>query len=148
VLAVLEQRRGAGLTILFQETNQLPKQKPVSLLPLLTILFIFSYGMLTYLVIQQARTIDTQRGLIRTLLGDSVELSSMKGKAARAQAQSQAQSEAQTRPQPSVQTQPETAKPKTGAVRKDPQVNRRHAPERPSKNTGVVLDTRRVMFTL
>jgi len=144
VLTVLEQRRGAGLTILFQETNQLPKQKPVSLLPLLTILFIFSYGMLTYLVIQQARTIDTQRGLIRTLLGDSVELSSMKGKAARAQAQS----EAPTRPQPSAEPQPESAKPKAGAVRKDPQVNKRQAPEKPSKNTGVVLDTRRVMFTL
>lgn len=146
MLAVLEQRRGAGLTILFQDSNQLPKQKPISLLPLLTILFIFSYGMLTYLVVQQGRTIDSQRGLIRTLLGDSIELSSMKGKAARAQAEAQTQPQNQV--QPPSQPQVESLKPKSGVTRRDPQVNKRQVPEKPSKNNGVVLDTRRVTFTL
>ena len=135
------------MTILFQDANPLPKPKPISLLPLLTILFMFSYAMLTYLVIQQARTIDTQRGLIHTLLGDSVELSSMKRSAERAKAQAQAQTQNQA---PATEPQVENAKPKNGAVHKDknPQINKRQVPEKPSKNTGVVLDTRRVTFTL
>jgi hypothetical protein len=131
------------LTILFQDTNPLPKEKPVSLLPLLTVLFILSYGMLTYLVMQQASTIDSQRILIRQLLGDSVELSAMKGKAI------QAQNPRGNQPPAQEQPQTDSAKPKGGAVRKaQPDTNRRQMPEKPSKNTGVVLDTRRVTLNL
>ena len=49
-------------------------------MPLLTVLFLFSYGLMTLLIVEQGSTIETQRGLIREMLHDSVELSAMKGK--------------------------------------------------------------------
>ncbi|HZQ23530.1 MAG TPA: hypothetical protein VFA89_12115 [Terriglobales bacterium] len=56
-------------------------KKKRSLLPVLTLLFVLSYVLMTYLIIEQAKTIESQRGLIRTLFGDSIELTTMKGKA-------------------------------------------------------------------
>jgi hypothetical protein len=56
-------------------------------LPLLTILFLISYGLMTFLIIEQGRTIDSQRALIRELLRDSVELSASKSKGLEPQAQ-------------------------------------------------------------
>ena len=53
------------------------------LLPLLVILFIVSYGILTILVFEQGQTIESQRGLIREMLKDSTQLASMKGKHSR-----------------------------------------------------------------
>ena len=66
-----------------------------SLLPVLTILFLVSYGLLTMLVVEQGRTIDSQRNLIHLLFSDSVQLSSIKGKAAQKQNDAQAQARAQ-----------------------------------------------------
>jgi hypothetical protein len=59
------------------------KSRPVTLLPLLVILFIVSYGILTLLVFEQGRTIESQRILIRGMLQDSTQLASLKGKLAR-----------------------------------------------------------------
>lgn len=53
------------------------------MLPLLVILFIVSYGILTMLVFEQGQTIESQRGLIREMLKDSTQLAAMKGKLAR-----------------------------------------------------------------
>ncbi len=53
------------------------------MLPLLVILFIVSYGLLTMLVFEQGRTIESQRSLIREMLKDSTQLASLKGKLAR-----------------------------------------------------------------
>jgi hypothetical protein len=50
-------------------------------LPLLTVLFIFSYGLMTMLIVEQGSTIESQRALIRDLFHDSTELSAVKGKA-------------------------------------------------------------------
>lgn len=47
-------------------------------LPLLTVLFLMSYALMTFLIIEQGRTIDSQRALIRELLRDSQELSATK----------------------------------------------------------------------
>lgn len=55
--------------------------KKHTLLPLLTVLFLVSYGLMTMLIVEQGATIESQRGLIREMLHDSLELSSMKGKA-------------------------------------------------------------------
>jgi hypothetical protein len=44
-------------------------------LPTLTILFLISYGLMTMLIIEQGRTIESQRALIRELFRDSTELS-------------------------------------------------------------------------
>jgi len=53
------------------------------MLPILVVLFIFSYGLLTTLVFEQGQTIEAQRGLIRQMLKDSTQLAALKGKLAR-----------------------------------------------------------------
>jgi len=57
-----------------------PKQKR-SLLPLLTVVFIISYGLMTMLIVEQGGVIQQQRNLILVLQGDSRELWAIKGKA-------------------------------------------------------------------
>jgi hypothetical protein len=57
-------------------------------LPLLTVLFLISYGLMTMLIVEQGRTIESQRVLIRQLLPDSTELSAVRQKAQQEQAQS------------------------------------------------------------
>ncbi len=52
------------------------------MLPLLVILFIVSYGILTLLVFKQDQTIESQRSLIREVLKDSTQLAAIKGKLA------------------------------------------------------------------
>ena len=50
-------------------------------LPLLTVLFLISYGLMTMLIVEQGATIESQRALIRELFRDSTELSAVKMKA-------------------------------------------------------------------
>jgi hypothetical protein len=56
-----------------------PKKKR-SLMPLLTVVFLGSYGLMTLLIVEQNSAIQQQRNLIEVLLGDSTELWAMKGK--------------------------------------------------------------------
>ena len=49
-----------------------------SLVPLLVILFLVSYGLLTTLVVEQGNTIDSQSRLMHLLLKDSFHLSALK----------------------------------------------------------------------
>ena len=58
-------------------------RRPAAILPLLVILFVVSYGILTMLVFEQGQTIESQRSLIREMLKDSTQLASLKGKLAR-----------------------------------------------------------------
>jgi hypothetical protein len=58
-------------------------KRPAAILPLLVILFVVSYGILTMLVFEQGQTIESQRSLIREMLKDSTQLASLKGKLAR-----------------------------------------------------------------
>jgi hypothetical protein len=90
--------RGAILTTLFGTLESVEiKAVPIApttptkkrgWLPLLTILFLISYGLMTMLIVEQGRTIESQRALIRDLFRDSTELSAVKMKALE-QAQSQ-----------------------------------------------------------
>jgi len=57
--------------------------RPTGMLPLLVILFIVSYGILTMLVFEQGQTIESQRSLIREMLKDSTQLAALKDKLAR-----------------------------------------------------------------
>jgi hypothetical protein len=57
--------------------------RATAMLPLLVILFIVSYGILTMLVVEQGQTIESQRSLIREMLKDSNQLATLKGKIAR-----------------------------------------------------------------
>jgi hypothetical protein len=78
------------LTTLFANTEIQPATNSASQkhgwLPLLTVLFLISYGLMTLLIVEQGATIANQRALIRDLFRDSAELSAIKGKAAGANA--------------------------------------------------------------
>jgi len=71
------------LTTLFGNTETIavttPKKK-YSLLPVLTVLFVISYSLMTMLIVEQGSVIQSQGGVIKSLLRDSVELWGMKGK--------------------------------------------------------------------
>jgi hypothetical protein len=94
------------LTTLFGNTAVSIKKR--SLLPLLTVLFLFSYGLMTLLIVEQGTTIQSQRALIRELFSDTMQLSAMKGKAVRDQNATDVQKHVQTQAPPS-QTQANTA---------------------------------------
>ena len=84
-----------------------PKKKG-SLLPLLTVVFLASYGLMTMLIVEQNTTIQAQSNLIHVLLGDSRELWAMKAKAI---GQKSAQAGAQSRAQGSSTQVPSTQAP-------------------------------------
>ena len=90
-------------TLAIPQALPAPPKRKYSLLPILIVLFLVSYGLMCLLAVEQDRTISSQRWMIRSLLGDSSELSSLKGKLIqqqRANAQAQAKagsgSQAQT----------------------------------------------------
>ena len=80
---------GCNLTTLFNNTaittvapiDAPAPHKKFSWLPLLTVLFCISYGLMTMLIVEQGATIESQRALIRDLYRDSRELSAAKLKA-------------------------------------------------------------------
>jgi hypothetical protein len=51
-------------------------------LPVLVVLFLFAYGLMTMLIVEQGNTIESQRLLIKQLFSDSAELSALKGREA------------------------------------------------------------------
>ncbi|MGA7686749.1 MAG: hypothetical protein WCC32_08550 [Terriglobales bacterium] len=55
------------------------------MLPILVVLFVVSYCLLTMLVFEQGQTIESQRTLIRAMLQDSTQLAAIKGKLAAGQ---------------------------------------------------------------
>jgi hypothetical protein len=77
---------GATLTVIYSaeciEASR-KESRPMAVLPLLVILFIVSYGILTMLVFEQGQTIESQRGLIREMLKDSTQLAELRDKVAR-----------------------------------------------------------------
>lgn len=82
--AAVWQRWGAILTT-DSEHNSVGQlfssTKKRSLLPLLTVLFLFSYGLMTLLIVFQNSTIQSQRNFILQLLDDSRQLWALKAKA-------------------------------------------------------------------
>jgi hypothetical protein len=76
---------GATLTVYnYSDESVAPRTtRPAAILPLLVILFIVSYSILTMLVFEQGKTIESQRGLIHEMLKDSTQLATLKGKLAR-----------------------------------------------------------------
>jgi hypothetical protein len=130
-------------------------------LPLLTVLFLISYGLMTMLIVEQGRTIESQRALIRELFGDSKELSVMKMKAnvERAQA-AKAQSaltQAPSAQAPSSQTQTTPKNPSTQAPAKQApssQTARRTQSQAakpfrmPSRPASDLQDSKRALITI
>ena len=75
------------MTVVYSaECKAIQKESRGGLLPVLVVLFVFSYVILTALVVEQGRTIEAQRGLIREMLSDSNQLAMFKAKAAREEA--------------------------------------------------------------
>ena len=70
-------------SIEYKDVPEVPAtpRKKFGWLPTLTLLFLISYGLMTMLIIEQGRTIESQRALIRELFRDSTELSASKIKA-------------------------------------------------------------------
>ena len=64
-----------------ENSTAAPKRKN-TFLPLLTVLFLISYAIMSMLIVEQGNTIEAQRLLIKQLFSDSAELSALKGHAA------------------------------------------------------------------
>jgi hypothetical protein len=156
------------LNISFGYTSVMPiaaPKKQRSLLPLLTVLFLFSYGLMTVLIVEQGSAIQAQRNLIKVLMRDSTELWAAKGKAigdqqmARAQAKENIRANAPSTQTPSTQAQtpssqvPATQNPSTQAA---PQHrSQSHAGKFAKPNTEVppvpasdLVDRRRALSTI
>jgi len=88
-----------------------PKKKH-GWLPLLTVLFLFSYGLMTMLIVEQGSTIESQRALIRELFRDSTELTATKMKAQQERMKAGA---AHGKSSPGAQTPPSSQKQATQA---------------------------------
>jgi hypothetical protein len=79
---------GCHLTTLFGNaaiaTTVIPavpvQPKKHNVLPVLVVLFLISYGLMTMLIIEQGRTIESQRALIHELYHDSAELAAVKSR--------------------------------------------------------------------
>jgi hypothetical protein len=131
-----------------------------TLLPVLIALFVVSYGLLTMLVVEQARTIDSQRSLIGLLFDDSVQLAGLRSKAiykqnsaARARAQAEAQSHAKApaaqMPQGSQgQSAPTEATPSADAKTHGSSKMRKRLPLRPPKGASDEGDERRMSLRI
>jgi hypothetical protein len=130
------------------QSNLTPKPKQSSMLPLLTVLFLVSYGLMATLVVEQGRTIDSQHYLIKQLFKDSMELTSLKGDLfQKRRAQAQAQAEANAHSQVQAPTSQVTPRDKARSNRNSGKIQR-PAPLKPPTNTSDVADERRALFSI
>jgi hypothetical protein len=118
-----------------------------TLLPLLTVLFLISYSLLTMLVVEQGRTIESQRFLIRQLFTDSGELTALKGNAVQKNnAEAQAQAEAKAHSQAQAPSSPVTP---GGNAKSDHSGKlRRPLPQKPPQATSDTADERRALVSI
>jgi hypothetical protein len=130
------------LTLGTVEATVFPKPKNV-MLPILVVLFLLSYGLMSVLVVDQGRTIDSQRNLIHDLLNDSMQLSALKTKellkqriAAPAPSQNEAQGKSS---QGSAQN---------GARNNTAVKSQRPPMQKPPKLTADTADSRRIPLTI
>jgi hypothetical protein len=148
----------------FQNQASLPsitvtKPKKHTLLPVLIALFVISYGLMCTLVVEQGSTIDAQRFLIRQLLGDSTQLSAMKGRAfqqkqAEAKAQAESKAQAQSNAQSLEQAKPQVA-PQAPAVQPNANSNSKRntgkmqtSPRKPPQDASEMADERRNLISI
>jgi hypothetical protein len=150
-------RSGYLLNLTIDGVTEKPKH---SLLPVLVILFLVSYGLMTLLIVEQGRTIDSQRTLIHQLLIDSFQLSALRGQAIQkehAAAKVQPKEKAQTQT-PSPQVRPRDFQAQTPSAQVTPNANagnardagkiRRPAPRKPPRYTSDNPDIRRTLNSI
>jgi hypothetical protein len=140
------ERGAAVLNPQMEDAVVSPKRKH-TMLPVLIVLFLVSYGLMALLVVEQGRTIDSQRNLIRQLFSDSTELSAMKGheiqkQHAEAQAQAEAQANAHSQAKtPSAQAPREHAKSDNKVLKPVPL-------PKPPQDTSEMTDRRRALLSI
>ena len=118
----------------------LPQKPKYSLMPILTVLFLVSYGLMVMLIVEQGRTIDTQRYLIRSLFSDSSQLTAIKNSAVQTHNQAQAKARAQAQaPAAQAGRQNRTRNNATQA---------RPLPQKPPKDTSDTADEGRSLITI
>jgi len=143
------------VTVVLPHAHPTPKLKRKhSLLPVLVSLFLVSYGLMSLLVVEQDRTIASQRTLITSLFTDSTELSSLKGKLfqkqnAQAQAQAGANARSQAQQTPSTQIPPTQNTP-GGSAQSNHSAGklRKPVPRRPPIGLDDIVDGRRIVKTI
>jgi hypothetical protein len=132
------------LTVLVENGTAAPTKKH-TMLPFLVVLFLISYGLMATLVVEQDRTIAAQGSLIHDLLGDSVELSSMKiqmHNQARAAGKAKAQNQGQSKnPSSQVNPQADAGRQKSGKLQ-------RQSPLKPPTDASDTTDERRALITI
>ena len=149
---------GGDLTTLFGTTAEAievtaASPKKHGWMPLLTVLFLISYGLMTMLIMEQSQTIESQRALIHEFNRAGSELSAAKVNAEQAQAPV-AQTPSSTRPstQASVTQAPSKHAPSSQAAPKHPSQN--HAAsanddfQMPTKPASDLADNRRSLITI
>ena len=133
---------------------------------MLTVLFLFSYGLMTLLIVEQGSAIQSQSNLIKVLLRDSTELWTAKGKAISDQQMAKSQAEeknpagstqmqapsAESRPSQNSTQSPSTETPSTQAA---PQHRSNHAgkfakpqTQAPPVPASDLVDRRRALTTI
>jgi hypothetical protein len=134
------------LTVIYtaQSADPQPKARAV-LLPLLVVLFVISYGILTLLVVEQGQTIEAQRSLLREMLKDSRQLATLKDKLAHDVAvQSHDKAGVATEQKEALAGSAPSATPKTpGKDAKHPGKSSRIKKETPEKPAADLQDVRR-----
>jgi hypothetical protein len=124
------------LSVTAESVLVVPKKQ--NMLPYLVVLFLISYGLMALLVVEQGRTIDNQRDLIRNLFSDSSQLNSMKSSALQKHS---AAAQAKT---PSSQVQPQDNT-KSGHVAGK---LRKQLPQKPPTAASDTADSRRTVVTI
>jgi hypothetical protein len=119
------------------------------MLPILTILFVISYGLMTLLIVEQGSTIQSQRTLIQQLLGDSTQLSAMKGKAVQQQQAQAPKAQAEAQHNPAVRTPSTQAAPSEKAS-SAANSGKTHRPmrEKPPVPASDIADVRRTLLSI
>ncbi len=129
---------GSGCHLLSVTTESVvivPKKQ--NMLPYLVVLFLISYGLMALLVVEQGRTIDSQRYLIRDLFTDSSQLNFMKSSALQKHNAAQAKT-------PSSQVAPQdNTKPGHSAGKL-----RKQVPQKPPTAASDSSDSRRTVVTI
>jgi hypothetical protein len=119
-----------------------------TMLPLLTVLFLISYGLMTLLIVEQGSTIQSQRTLIQQLIGDSSELSSLKGKAFQQQHAHAPKPQAEAKSNSPVQTPSTQAVPSEKTTARNHGKVQRPLPEKPPMPASDIADTRRTLMSI
>ena len=123
-----------------------PKPKN-AMLPLLVVLFLVSYGLMSLLVGEQSPPIDSQRALIHQLFSDSTQLSALKGKAFQ---DKYAHDHPRSRTQPPTAAAPQapSAPATPDAGNKSAAKFRKPLPPKPSQEGQEMADERRSLRTI